>query len=174
MVSVRGQIPPSISRGERGVEETDGKVRETRVPLRLSLRFCVTVLGLVLFAIAFLGTSQAYALPSFTGQTGQPCSACHVGGFGPQLTAFGIYFKATGYTVGGGTGVWSHIPVNYQFEGPTYTQLAKARPTAPAGWNGQTNNCMSPGCSSFVVAGGQFGRGEIWRRRNVKGLCESP
>jgi len=28
----------------------------------------------------------AHAVPSFAAQTGQPCTACHVGAFGPQLT----------------------------------------------------------------------------------------
>ena len=44
----------------------------------------------------------AAALPSFAAQTGQPCVACHVGGFGPQLTPFGEIFKITGYTQQGG------------------------------------------------------------------------
>ncbi|WP_204351905.1 hypothetical protein, partial [Klebsiella variicola] len=29
----------------------------------------------------------------------QPCQACHIGGFGPQLTAFGREFKLHGYTL---------------------------------------------------------------------------
>jgi hypothetical protein len=37
--------------------------------------------------------------PSFARQTGQPCAMCHVGGFGPQLTEFGIDFKLGGYTL---------------------------------------------------------------------------
>ena len=41
----------------------------------------------------------AYALPSFAQQTGQPCSACHIGAFGPQLTPFGRSFKLGGYTL---------------------------------------------------------------------------
>jgi len=40
------------------------------------------------------------ALPSFAQQTEQPCSMCHVGGFGPQLTPFGRAFKLGGYTLG--------------------------------------------------------------------------
>jgi hypothetical protein len=39
----------------------------------------------------------AAALPSFTIQTAQPCAACHVGAFGPQLTRFGRDFKLFGY-----------------------------------------------------------------------------
>jgi hypothetical protein len=42
--------------------------------------------------------SPAFAVPSFGQQTGMPCQACHVGGFGPQLTPFGRSFKLHGYT----------------------------------------------------------------------------
>ena len=31
-------------------------------------------------------------------QTGRHCQACHVGGYGPQLTPFGREFKISGYT----------------------------------------------------------------------------
>ncbi|PKO42762.1 MAG: cytochrome C [Betaproteobacteria bacterium HGW-Betaproteobacteria-3] len=47
---------------------------------------------------ATLITMQAHALPSFARQTGMDCAACHVGGFGPQLTPTGVRFKLTGYT----------------------------------------------------------------------------
>src|SRR5476651_1462277 len=50
-------------------------------------------------ALIGLSTGQAQAVPAFADQTGQPCSSCHVGGFGPQLTAFGRQFKILGYTV---------------------------------------------------------------------------
>ncbi len=51
-------------------------------------------------AVGVLGllAGPAQAVPSFAVQTGQPCQACHVGGFGPQLTAFGREFKLRGYT----------------------------------------------------------------------------
>lgn len=45
-----------------------------------------------------LGATPAKAVPAFAVQTGQPCQACHVGGFGPQLTPFGRNFKLHGYT----------------------------------------------------------------------------
>jgi len=109
----------------------------------------LSILGLT---AVFVLAPRADALPSFAGQTGLPCSACHVGGFGPQLTPFGMNFKATGYTMGGGTGTWSKIPLNLQLE-PSYTQLATARPTAPTGYG--TNNFTTPGCASFLVAGGK-------------------
>jgi hypothetical protein len=54
--------------------------------------------GVVALVLA-LASTLAQAVPSFARQTGQPCAMCHVGGFGPQLTDFGIQFKLTGYTL---------------------------------------------------------------------------
>ena len=52
------------------------------------------------FALAMLSltATRALAVPAFAVQTGQPCEACHVGGFGPQLTVYGRDFKMHGYT----------------------------------------------------------------------------
>ncbi|WP_095011595.1 cytochrome C [Tsuneonella mangrovi] len=50
-------------------------------------------------AIMTLPVHSAKAVPAFAEQTGLPCSACHVGGFGPQLTPFGREFKLDGYTL---------------------------------------------------------------------------
>ncbi|MHB8530755.1 MAG: hypothetical protein ACYC8V_14750 [Caulobacteraceae bacterium] len=50
-------------------------------------------------AFAALAAGPAAAVPSFAVQTGQACQACHVGGFGPQLTPFGREFKMDGYTM---------------------------------------------------------------------------
>jgi hypothetical protein len=56
-------------------------------------------------AIALLTgyASDALAVPAFAEQTGQRCSACHVGGLGPQLTPFGRQFKLGGYTMRAGS-----------------------------------------------------------------------
>lgn len=59
----------------------------------LSRFLAVTALA----AIATLDTSNAWALPSYAVQTNQPCSACHVGAFGPQLKPYGRAFKLYGY-----------------------------------------------------------------------------
>lgn len=50
---------------------------------------------IVLAALAFPGAARA--VPAFAAQTGQPCAACHVGAFGPQLKPFGRDFKLNGY-----------------------------------------------------------------------------
>ncbi|HUJ02424.1 MAG TPA: hypothetical protein VLW75_02215, partial [Rhizomicrobium sp.] len=52
--------------------------------------------------LAIIGARPALAVPSYAEQTGQPCSACHVGGYGPQLTPFGRSFKLEGYTMRAG------------------------------------------------------------------------
>ena len=41
--------------------------------------------------------AAAHAVPAFAVQTSQPCAACHVGAFGPQLKPFGRDFKLHGY-----------------------------------------------------------------------------
>lgn len=63
--------------------------------LNTSAKWFPLLLALVVTA---LSGGAASAVPAFADQTGQPCSACHVGGFGPQLTTFGRQFKILGYT----------------------------------------------------------------------------
>ncbi len=56
---------------------------------------------LVVLVLAGLWASPASALPSYTRQTGVPCSQCHTIAFGPQLTSYGRQFKLNGYVWGG-------------------------------------------------------------------------
>ncbi len=63
----------------------------TLVPLAMPF-----ALGLVLLLVP---VRRAEAVPAFAEQTGLACQACHVGGFGPQLTPFGREFKLDGYTM---------------------------------------------------------------------------
>ena len=65
----------------------------TREPAHLALA------PLLAAILLWLPLTQAKAVPAFAVQTGRPCSACHVGGFGPQLTPFGREFKLGGYTM---------------------------------------------------------------------------
>ncbi len=55
--------------------------------------------GALVAAAALFSPRPARAVPAFAEQTGQPCKACHVGGFGPELTPFGREFKLGGYTL---------------------------------------------------------------------------
>jgi hypothetical protein len=51
-------------------------------------------------AVLLIGLPRAAdAIPAFAAQTGEPCSACHIGF--PQLTAYGREFKLEGYIAGG-------------------------------------------------------------------------
>ncbi len=81
--------------------------RKTRLssPCKATLKARTRIAPLVQAAGAALAalvvtTPAAQAVPSFAHQTGVPCTACHVGGFGPQLTAFGRRFKMLGYSTG--------------------------------------------------------------------------
>lgn len=64
---------------------------------RAAPRGTVVTSALAVFATLVLGSGPAGAVPSFAQQTGEPCSACHVGAFGPQLKPFGRDFKLFGY-----------------------------------------------------------------------------
>jgi hypothetical protein len=75
-------------------------VRDFDRSLTLTLASGVSAIGAALIAgVALLTPHAARAVPAFAEQTGQPCKACHVGGFGPELTPFGREFKLGGYTL---------------------------------------------------------------------------
>ncbi len=87
-------------------------------------------IGLVAAAPLLL-PQPAQAVPSFAQQTGQPCTACHVGAFGPQLTAFGRAFKITGYTLAGGTGPLASVPLaGFVLTSFTHTQKDQSGPAS--------------------------------------------
>lgn len=60
-------------------------------------RMRALVLAGAVAAAAAVGGGTAKAVPSFSESTGQPCAACHIGAFGPQLTQYGRDFKQFGY-----------------------------------------------------------------------------
>jgi hypothetical protein len=60
------------------------------------LRHATALLAITTLSGLF-GTA-AHAVPSYARQTGAECAACHVGGYGPQLTPYGVRFKLGGYT----------------------------------------------------------------------------
>ena len=68
----------------------------------------LTGLALALVGL-LLADPPAKAVPNFAAQTGQPCTACHIGGYGPQLTPLGRAFKIGGYTQRGGEGWQSYF-----------------------------------------------------------------
>src|SRR5271168_1934233 len=73
-------------------------------------RIKIWLFNIVATAGFLLLPSLARAVPNYAQQTGQPCTACHIGAYGPQLTAFGRAFKIGGYTQ---TGDDTAIPVPF-------------------------------------------------------------
>jgi len=67
----------------------------------------------------------ARAIPAFAAQTGEPCSACHIGF--PQLTPFGRLFKLEGYTAGGS------VPGYKNFAGMTQAGFTYLNSKVPGG-----------------------------------------
>lgn len=114
----------------------------------LNFRDKVAVSALALVAQGLLVTT-AQAVPAFAVQTGQPCQACHVGGFGPQLTPFGRNFKLGGYTSrsGGFT-----LPVSAMVVA-SYTSTAKAQPPPPVRTYATNDNFALDQASLFLAGG---------------------
>lgn len=104
-----------------------------------------------LLAVAMLGVTAtgAAAVPSFAVQTGQTCSACHVGGFGPQLTPFGREFKMGGYTLRTNS---FNLPVSAMAVA-SYVRTQEAQPSPPAPHFRDNDNFAIDQVSLFVAGG---------------------
>src|SRR6266550_2530095 len=107
-------------------------------------RFSLSVSGL------FAWMSHADAVPSFAEQTGQRCSACHVGGLGPQLTPFGRQFKLTGYTQRAGPDFTNPLAGMVV---ASFVQTQKDQPSPPAPHYGTNDNVALDQASIFVAGG---------------------
>ena len=109
-----------------------------------------SIILLIAIATVFaLAISPAEAVPSFAVQTGQPCSSCHVGGFGPQLTPYGRQFKLEGYTM---RVTKFNLPVSAMVVA-SYTNTKKNQDPPPASGYG-TNNFLTIDQISIFLAGG--------------------
>ena len=104
------------------------------------------------FAIGLLAWNigAANAVPSFAEQTGQRCSACHVGGLGPQLTPFGRQFKIEGYTMREGKNFT--IPLAGMIVA-SFVHTEKDQPSPPAAHYGVNDNFTLDQASIFVAGG---------------------
>jgi hypothetical protein len=100
-------------------------------------------------ALVALSGHQAAAVPAYAEQTGQPCTACHVGGFGPQLTPFGRQFKMEGYTMR--TGDSFTLPVSAMAVFSYVHTSADQPPPAP---HYATNDNATLDQASLFLAGG--------------------
>ena len=110
--------------------------------MRISVR-CPAALILTAFV---LNAHPAYAIPSFSAQTGQACASCHVGGYGPQLKPYGRDFKMNGYVAS------AELKDNFvdnwyeRFSGSvntSFTHTKKDIPPSPGGIGYGPNNNLS-------------------------------
>ena len=111
----------------------------------LRLRPWLSMLAL-LSLLAMSGT--ALAVPSYARQTQQPCSSCHVGGFGPELTAFGRQFKLLGYTMK--VGNQTDVPLSAMVV-ESFTHTQEAQTSAPASGFDTNNNFELQQASVFLA-----------------------
>jgi len=112
---------------------------------RHAARAAALVAGL--FALVAL-SPDATAVPAFARQTHAPCAACHVGGFGPQLTPFGRQFKLLGYTLKAGDG--ANAPLSLMLV-ETYTATKKAQTSPPAKYFDTNDNAELQQASVFLA-----------------------
>jgi hypothetical protein len=104
--------------------------------------------AVLLFGTALLVHRPAKAVPAFAQQTGRNCAACHVGGFGPQLTPFGREFKLGGYTLR----LQKSIPLSVMAVA-SYVHTRRAQEEPPTE-DAKRNNNLSFDEASLFLAGG--------------------
>jgi hypothetical protein len=104
---------------------------------------------LLIFLWAALGLAEsASALPSYARQTGYACVKCHVGGFGPQLTPYGVKFKLAAYSETDHKGL--KIPVAaFIYGGFTHTEKDQTSPPTP--YTDVNNNTTLDQISGFIA-----------------------
>lgn len=106
----------------------------------------IALLGFIIGSALIPSTS--YAVPSFAEQTGQPCTSCHIGGFGPQLTPYGMAFKLGGYTATDGKD--GHVPLAAMaVVSWTHTQTNQSADAGPH--DGTNNNTSLQQLSGFIA-----------------------
>ena len=110
----------------------DGVLRSMApFPARAGTRAGMWPFTLMIFVALFSIAPPSGAVPSFSTQTGEACAACHIGAYGPQLTAYGSRFKLGGYTDTGGDSGRRSIPVDLMFV-ESFTHTNDAQSSAPA------------------------------------------
>ena len=110
--------------------------------------------GLALALVGMLlADPPAKAIPNFAAQTGQPCSACHIGAYGPQLTPLGRAFKIGGYTQRGGEGWESYFPLSAMVL-TSFTNTGKSLPDDQIPHHYNANNNFALDQVSAFLGGG--------------------
>lgn len=98
--------------------------------------------------VAFGTHRPASAVPAFAEQTGQECKACHVGGFGPQLTPYGREFKLHGYTLR----THASVPLSAMAVA-SYVATKRAQEEAPTPHSKRNHNLAFDEGSIFLAGG---------------------
>ncbi len=93
--------------------------------------------ALAVVILACLTAGSARAVPSFAEQTGQPCAACHVGAFGPQLKPYGREFKLYGYVASDGRSHGLPLAATVQ---TSFTHTAADQDAAASRWFARNDN----------------------------------
>ena len=115
----------------------------------MTRRLAHAAAAVIVVALLLAFPQRAQAVPSFALQTGQPCTSCHIGAFGPQLTAFGRAFKIGGYTQTGGDGWQSALPVSLMLIG-SYTNTDRGQGAPAADHYGSNGNFAMDQISAFL------------------------
>jgi hypothetical protein len=115
----------------------------------LSRRFSFA--SVMAFAGLLLSAGSAMAVPAFAIQTDKACQACHVGGFGPQLTPYGRDFKLHGYTERA-EGKPFNVPFSIMAVA-SYLNTQKDQAAPPADHFSTNNNAAVDQVSLFVAGG---------------------
>ncbi|HZX30605.1 MAG TPA: cytochrome C, partial [Rhodocyclaceae bacterium] len=117
----------------------------TAKPWQTSAALLVSV---VLMALAALVPRSVQAVPSYARQTGVDCVTCHVGGFGPYYTPYGIRFKIGGYTLSDGKE--GKIPLS-AMANASWTHTEKGQNPPPEHFSGNNNGTLQE--ASVFLAG---------------------
>jgi hypothetical protein len=138
---------------------------------------------LAALAALILLPGAAQALPAYAEQTGQQCSACHIGGFGPQLTPFGRKFKLGAYTFRGTDHFTAPVSVMAL---ASYVHTNANQPGAPAPHYALNDNTTLDQASVFIAGGigqhfGGFfqstydgvGRAYSWDNLDLRGMTHT-
>ena len=128
-----------------------GRVMKILVDFFLTRLGRIVSVSLLVLGAHLLFAPAASAVPSFAVQTGQACSSCHVGGFGPQLTQFGRDFKMHGYTMRA-VGQWDVVPISMMAVA-SYIRTQRNQDAPPAPHYSDNNNIALDQVSVFVAGG---------------------
>lgn len=126
-----------------------------------------------LMLAAMFSISDAQAVPSFSRQTGVPCSECHTQSFGPNLTPFGRDFKLKGYTMTGGSGVEAKLPpISAMIQG-SYTHTDKPQDPANFQPGYSSNDNFTFDQASLFYAGRIYGKFGAFTQFTYDGYADS-